>query len=270
MSSAPWSSKSTTLTVLARIGFAARGLVYLLVGVFAGAAAFSSFYHPHGIMDFVQAFSSTVLRWSLAGSIVIGLACLATYFAIAAVWNFARARRRRRLLFAAGMLGDAIVYAVVMLSIIGLLIGWPPDQQNETQIWTAWLMLKPYGRFIVGIVGLLILACGIGVVGWVLSADIDEDVALPESEKRFLEPVGRYGLGGRGVAAALVGLYWMVAALHRDPSKALELGGTLQAVQQNQHGWMLLLPLGIAFTASALFDFVEALFHRPARLIGGR
>ena len=67
----------------------------------------------------------------------------------------------------------------------------------------------------------------------------------------------------RGVAVLIVGIYWISAALHGNPAKAHELGGTLQEVQQHPRGWLLLLPLGIAFTASAVFDFVEALYHRP-------
>jgi hypothetical protein len=43
----------------------------------------------------------------------------------------------------------------------------------------------------------------------------------------------------------------------------MTLGGTLQEVRQHPRGWLLLLTLGIAFTASAVFDFVEALYHRP-------
>ena len=115
-----------------------------------------------------------------------------------------------------------------------------------------------------GIVGLVILACGIGVIVWAMTTDVDDDVDLPENQKRAIEPLGRYGLAGRGVAASLVGIYWMTAALNGEPSKAHELGGALQAVQQNSKGWLLLLALGVALAASALFDFVEALYHRPA------
>ena len=68
---------------------------------------------------------------------------------------------------------------------------------------------------------------------------------------------------GRGVAVALVGIYWMAAAIQGEPAKAHELGGALQELQQNPKGWLLLLVLGIALTASAVFDFVEALYHRP-------
>jgi hypothetical protein len=97
----------------------------------------------------------------------------------------------------------------------------------------------------------------------VLTTDIDDDIDLPEEQKRAIEPIGRYGLAGRGVAIALVGIYWMSAALQGEPSRAHELGGALQAVQQNSNGWLLLLTLGVALAASAFFDFVEALHHRP-------
>jgi hypothetical protein len=63
------------LTWLARIGFAGRGLVYMLVGAFAAAAALGFGKQPHGIMDAVQAVTGSQLRLILAAVIGIGLAC---------------------------------------------------------------------------------------------------------------------------------------------------------------------------------------------------
>ena len=252
---------------MARIGFGARGLVYLLVAAFATAAALGFGQQPHGIVDAVQAVANTQLQIIFAGGIGAGLACLAAYFAISGVWHCCRGRGIRRWLFAGGMLGDALIYAVVMIAILSLVFGWHPDGEGQTQAWTAWILRQPFGRGLVGVVGFLILACGIGLIIWVMTTDIDEDVELPESEKRAIEPLGRCGLAGRGVAISLVGVYWMAAAIQEEPSKAHELGGTLQAVQQNSKGWVLLLTLGLALAASALFDFVEAFYHRP-RLAG--
>src|SRR5690242_16304747 len=73
--------QGTTLTVMARIGFGARGLVYLLVAAFATAAALGFGQQPHGIVDAVQAVANTQLQIILAGGIGAGLACLAAYFA---------------------------------------------------------------------------------------------------------------------------------------------------------------------------------------------
>src|SRR5205823_7509611 len=86
----------TTLTVMARIGFGARGLVYLLVAAFATAAALDFGQQPHGIIDAVQAVANTQLQIILAGGIGAGLACLAAFFAISGVWHCFRGRGFRR------------------------------------------------------------------------------------------------------------------------------------------------------------------------------
>ena len=96
-------TQGTTLTVMARIGFGARGLVYLLVAAFATAAALDFGQQPHGIIDAVQAVANSQLQVILAGGIGAGLACLAAYFAISGVWHCCRGRGFRRWLFAAGL-----------------------------------------------------------------------------------------------------------------------------------------------------------------------
>jgi hypothetical protein len=43
----------------------------------------------------------------------------------------------------------------------------------------------------------------------------------------------------------------------------MALGGTLQECGSTLAAGYCYLTFGIAFTASAVFDFVEALYHRP-------
>src|ERR1041384_4675603 len=59
----------TALTIIARIGFGARGLIYLLVGAFAVAAAFNLGKQPHGIIDAVQAVTNNRIRLILQQSL---------------------------------------------------------------------------------------------------------------------------------------------------------------------------------------------------------
>src|SRR5262249_51851625 len=75
-------TRETTLTIMARIGFAARGLVYLLVAAFVTAAALGLGQQPHGITDAVQAVTHDRLQVLVAAVIGIGLASLAAYFAL--------------------------------------------------------------------------------------------------------------------------------------------------------------------------------------------
>src|SRR5205814_1921242 len=142
---------TTLLKVMARIGFGARGVVYLLVAAFAATAALGSGQQPHGIIDAVQAVADNQLQILLAGSVGAGLACLAAYFAITGIWHCCRDRGARRWLFGAGMLGDALIYAAVMISTVSVMIGWHPDGERETQAWTAWVLVQPFGRGLVGL-----------------------------------------------------------------------------------------------------------------------
>ncbi|HMC10697.1 MAG TPA: hypothetical protein VKH44_05385, partial [Pirellulaceae bacterium] len=101
--------------------------MYLLVAAFAATAALGSGQQPHGIIDAVQAVADNQLQILLAGSVGAGLACLAAYFAITGIWHCCRNRGARRWLFGAGMLGDALIYAAVMISTVSVMIGWHPD-----------------------------------------------------------------------------------------------------------------------------------------------
>ena len=259
---------SGVVTLMARVGFGARGAVYLLVGIFAVAAALGFGVQPRGTINILDAVSHRGLQTIIAAVIGLGLICLAAYFAMTGIWACAKDRGAGRWLFAAGLCGDGLIYAAIGASTLGPVFGWHPNSEQETQMLTARVLVLPFGPLIVGAVGGLILLCGMATTAWVLTADIDDDVALPEYRKQIIEPIGRYGLAGRGVAISLVGLYWMSAAIDHAPSKAYELAGTLRSIERMSHGWLLLLTLGLAFTASAVFDFVEALYHDPAALSG--
>jgi hypothetical protein len=105
----PSTVQRTTLTLMARVGFGARGLVYLLVAAFGTAAALDFGQQPHGITDAVQNIASTQLQVLLAEVIGIGLACLAAYFAITGLWHCCRGSGARNWLFGAGMIGNALI-----------------------------------------------------------------------------------------------------------------------------------------------------------------
>lgn len=253
----------TALAAMERLGFAARGVMFLLIGGFAIAAAVGSGAKPHGISGALHAIENTPLRLAAATLLAIGLACFAGYFTVVGLRNLARARGARLWLLAAGRLGDAAIYVAVVVAVIGNAFSGGGEGERQTQGWTAWVLAQPFGAALVGLAGAVVLACGIGLIVWAATGDVDRQVELPAGEKRALQPIGRVGEGGRGLAIALVGVYWLLAGIEADASKAHQLGGALQDLRDSAYGGALLLALGIAFVASAAFELVEALFRRP-------
>jgi Domain of Unknown Function (DUF1206) len=253
--------RQTVLKAMARLGFGARGLLYLLVGGFAVAAVLGSGGQPHGITDGLRAIANTPLRLAAVATLTVGLGCFAGYLTMVGLSDWVHGRGARHWAAGAGMLGDAVIYLGVAASVIGTALGSHSGEQ-QTHALTAWALGQPFGRVLVGVVGAVVCGGACCFVLWALTAHIGAKVALSHYQKRLLAPVGRYGEAGRGLAIALVGSYWIVAAINADPSKAHQLGGALHSLRQSPYGEVLLLLLGVAFIASALFDLVEAVFHR--------
>jgi Domain of Unknown Function (DUF1206) len=263
----PPTAGSEAVTLMGRLGYLARGIVYFLVGASAAIAAIWPAHRPAGPSDAVQLGSGQLGHGHPIGAIFLiavafGLACLAGWFTIAGLTTAQHARGRswwRGL----GMLGDASVYLVFMIDVAGIALGlWRGGGDRNVQSWIAWLSAWDYGRPLIGIIGAAVLVGGVGLFVWALIGDVDREVALPQRQKRLIRPVARYGIAGRGVAVALVGCFLIAAAFYNNPREAHEVGGVLAALRQVTYGRVLIGLFALAFIGSSLFDFVAAFYRR--------
>lgn len=245
---------------MGRIGYAARGAIYLMVGISAGVTTFDPSHKPGG---FTQ--SLALLQHHLVGGIALvllalGMACFAGWLALAAVF-----RRDHpgpaHCVVVAGMLGDAAVYVAFMGSVLGMVFGARAGE-GDLQSWIGWLIGSDFGAALVGLAGGVVCVCGVWLVGWGAVGDIEGPLELPPIEKEVMLPIGRYGTGGRGAAIVLVGAYLVVSAVHGDPHQAHELGGVLREMRALSWGAAITGAFALAFVGSALLDFAVASFRR--------
>ena len=247
---------------MGRLGYAARGVVYFLVGASAAIAAIRPGHRPAGPTDALQLGHGHPLGALFLLLVAFGLACLAGWFTVAGV-DAARRSSRRNWWRGVGMLGDAVVYIGFMIDVAGVAFGiWHGGGDRNLQSWTAWVSAQGYGRVLIGLVGTGVLAGGAGLLVWGLIGNVDKGMFLPAREKRLVRSVARYGIAGRGAAIALVGAYLIAAAAYGNPREAHEVGGVLAALRQVPYGRALIGLFGLAFIASSLFDFVAAFYRR--------
>jgi hypothetical protein len=255
------SAGDEALSIIARAGFGARAVIYLIVGASAASAAFRSGQHPHGMTGALQDLAETRFGGIALLVLAAGLACLAGWLAVAGI-----ARRGgsggKFWLVRISMVGDAVVYAGFVVMVLGFVLGWRSGGDAAAQSWTAWLFAYFFGRALVGVVGVSVLVGGLGYIVWAWTADIEGRLELPAQQKRLTEPVSRCGLTGRGAAIALVGGYLLAAAIDADPSEAHGFGGVLETLRQTSYGGIALIMFALAFGASGFFDFLEALYRR--------
>jgi len=246
---------------MGRLGYAARGGIYIMVGFSAGLTTIDSGHKPGGFTESLKA-----LQHGWAGGVVLvllaaGMACFAGWLAVSAIYRRDHPGRAH-IVLVAGLLGDAAVYVAFMASVLGMVFGAHAGGDNELQSWIGKLHGGGIGAVLVGAAGLVVCVCGLWLIGWGAAGDIEGPLELPPIEKKLMLPIGRYGTAGRGVAIALVGGYLLVSAIHGNPHEAHELGGVLKEMRGLGYGALITGAFALAFIGSAVLDFAVAGFRR--------
>jgi hypothetical protein len=142
---------------------------------------------------------------------------------------------------------SGFVYAGLTLSAIGIVLGTSGGGEDAAaQDWTAWLLSQPFGRWLVGLAGVVIAGTGLGFLLKAWRGDVTRHLACD----------------ARGVVFLIIGGFLGLAALHSSSSEAIGLGGALQTVAAQPHGWVLLALMAVGLFAFGVFGIVQALYRR--------
>lgn len=245
---------STAVAVLARLGLAARGLVFLVLGLLALSVARGSDAQADqsGALEQVQ---ETPVGGPLLLVLGIGFAGYAAWLLLeAAVGDGALDRLR------SGAKG--LVYAALSVSTFRFLSRGEGGASAESR--TAQVMEQPGGRAVVAVAGLALLGIGAYLAYKGLRrkhAECLEGYRVPRRLHRPAVVVGAVGYVGRGVTLGLVGAFLLRAAASSDSTQAKGLDAALQAVASQPYGRVLLALTAVGVLAYALWSFVEAAYR---------
>lgn len=247
---------------IARLGYAAKGAVFALVGWIAIRAAMAT-GDPDGATEALA--SLTDERGGQLMLIVIAIGLLAHV-----IWRMVQAlldpehsgtdakRIAVRLFHAL----SGVIYASLAWTAWQLSRGERTGSENGQEIWIARLLEQPFGQWLVMLVGL-------GVTGYALhqlvkAARGDVDRRMQPGgriDPRWLNLIGRIGVAARGLVLLPIG--WFVFAAGREfrAQKASDLDGVLQMLG---HGW-LLAAVGVGLIAYGLHQIAKAAYRRIER-----
>jgi hypothetical protein len=255
----------------ARLGYAARGVVYAVVGLLAVQTAF-------GARGARRAAAATDTRGALqevaAHSIPLLWLLAAGLFAYA-VWRAAQGlldRERKGsgakgLAQRLGRLFTAVVYGSLGLAAVRLALGAHrrASDGQATQEWTARLMGEPFGRWLVAAIGLGVIAGGLYQVwrGW--TEKFRKEIRLGEmdpGESRLAIHAGKLGLMARGVVFLISGWFLIQAAVKTDPHQVRGLAGALAVLAGQPHGAILLGLVAVGLVAFGAWSLLLARYGR--------
>ncbi|MGK7870389.1 DUF1206 domain-containing protein [Falsiroseomonas sp. E2-1-a20] len=254
------------LEQLARLGYAARGAVSLVVGGLALLAAFGKGGEATGSKGALEALMAQPLGEVLLAVVALGLFGFALWRALQAVLDAdGEGRSAKALTVRAGRALTSVTYVSLGIFALGLIFatGRGGDEEQSAQDWTGWLLGQPFGRWLVAAAGLAIIGAAMGMAVKAWTASFQRHLACGPAAS-WVIPLGRAGFAARAVVFLVVGGFLLVAAWQTDPSEARGLGGALEALQQQPYGRAMFALVALGLAAFGAFNFAQARFRRIA------
>lgn len=257
---------------LARVGLAARGVVFTTFGLiavrlaFLGSTAGEEASTSGAFAEIVEKPLGTVLVAVTA----LGLAAWALSCAVAVVTgrNGSKPGRSEPLDRARDAVRGAIAVALCATAVRVLTQGEQAASGSGEQqrTWTARLMDAPAGRGVVGLIGLAVLGAGLYHVVKAFKRDFLEHVDLGRLGSAALrtpaEWLGLAGHVGRGLSFAIVGGFVLRAAVEHDPDQSKGIDAALRDLAGGGPGRLLLVVTAVGLVCFGLWAFVEARCRR--------
>ncbi len=251
---------------LGRLGYAAKGVVYALVGILAAQAALGR----GGATTDTEGALERILQAPF-GRVLLGITALGLLGH--AIWRFTQAAMdtENKGTDAKGVVTRAaytvigLIYAGLALSALRFARGSGGDDGDETQGRTAWLLGQPFGRWLVALVGLTVVAVGLFQLYRAYRAEFREHLRLSEmsaSQARWVTAIGRLGYAARGIVFGIIGGFLIVAGLQSEPEAARGLGGALDTLARQSQGKWLLGIVAAGLIAYGSFMLVQARYRR--------
>ncbi len=259
-SSARRASNSQAMAGVARFGLAARAFVYLVIGWLAVEIVRGHSSHQANqrgaLADIAQRSYGTALLWIVG----VGLGAYAVWrlseaaFGTATDGNKAGPRAKSLL--------NGIVYAALCTTTFGFIAGNSKQGQSQQQVaLTARVMRHAYGRWLIGLIGLIVVVVGLGMIFEGATKRFEKQLRMDELTGTARAVVVRLGMVGtiaRGIVFAIAGALIVDAAVTFNPSKSTGLDGALRTLANRSYGPWLLGVLALGLVAFGLYGFAEA------------
>jgi len=261
---APW------IEWFARVGYAAKALLYTVVGVLALQSALGNGGETTGSRGAL----TTLVRQDFGALILVviaaGLFGYAAWRIIEAILDPEhRGTSAKGLALRTSFAVRGIVHAALGLQAVRLATGTARGRGHAVEAWTARLLDAPFGRWLVVGVGLAVAGYGIYQLyrAWVAKLSRQLDLAsLSDEAGSWLVHVCRCGIAARGIVFGICGWYLVRAGIVHDATAAADTGEALGVIAHQRFGDVLLAVVAVGLIAYGAYEIVQARYRviRPA------
>nr|WP_153354230.1 DUF1206 domain-containing protein [Endobacterium cereale] len=245
---------------LAKAGYTARGVVFLLI---AGLALFSG---VSGGKPETKSALSTLLDQPF-GRVWVGLIGLGLLGFVA--WRLAQAltdsdghgRDAKGVVIRGALLGSAVTYLGLAGYALGHAVNMGGGNEGSGERGLAeWIMAQPFGSYLAIAIGLGFIVGGVVTASKGVMRKFEKYIRIPD-QKGILTTICIYGLVARGVVFAVTGLLFAYAGFRVDPNRAGSMSDALDWLSQLPFGSVIYVVIAVGLAAFGVYNLIEARYR---------
>lgn len=254
------------IIILARAGYGARGVVYLLVGGLAALAAFGQGGQTTDSRGALERIMLAPLGDVLLGIMVVGLLGFALWRGIQAIKDTDHhGIEAKGIVIRAALLISAITHTMLAFFAVSLIVTLGSSSGGSgsgSKGVATWLMSQTFGRWLVAAVGVALVGAGAAHVIKAIKTQFDRHFNMPTQFQYWAYPICRFGLIIRGLVFVIVGGFFIMAAYQLEPGEAGGLAEVFSTLRGQAFGQVLLVLVASGLFAFGIYSLLEAVYRR--------
>jgi len=258
--------------MLGRAGYAAKGIVYVVIGALAAKAAAGAGGATTDSRGALGVIHDGPMGTIALIAIGIGLLGYMAWRLVAAVTDAeGKGDEPTKLAVRAAQAARGVAYGALGVQALRQLGGDDGGSQGEqARHWTARLLEMPFGRALVVAVGLSVLGYAVYQVYRAFSDKAKKHLDLAEAgptQAKWIVRLGRFGIAARAVVFAMIGVFLLRAGMQRDSGEAGGIAQSLQALGAADYGKLVLGAVAFGLIAYGIYQLATARY-RHMRAVG--
>jgi hypothetical protein len=250
---------------MVRLGYAAKGLIYLLMGVLALRLAVGLGGRITDASGVLRTFVQQPFGWMLLTVIAVGILAYAVWQVTEALLDTrhkgggVRGWLDRSLTIIKG-----VTYGTIGIEAMQLVFARRAESQGADD-YAREAMQVPLGSIFLVLVGIGIAWYGVSQIWMAWQSRFDDDIdqqRLRRDGLAWVLGVGRAGIGARGVILVVMGTALLRAAFDRSPSKASGMAESLWTLVSQPFGTWLLAATAAGLVCFGLFQLLHAKYAK--------
>jgi hypothetical protein len=250
-----------------RLGYATKGIVYLIVGGLAAAAGWGAGGATTGSEGAISTIAKQPFGQTLLWLVAAGLAAYCLWRLVEAVTDPDRkGHDAKGIATRIGYAVSGIAYGFLAWKAAPFSASQPSSGSGSgaKEGLVAQVLAWPFGKWIVGAVGIIVVGYGCyQIYRGIAERFMDKynQTYMSPKEQKVAKYAGKFGLTARGITFGVIGTFIVVAAVQLNPDQIKGVGEALDVLARQPYGMWVLLAVGIGLAFYGVFCLVQAKYR---------